>query len=122
MLTIDSFILYVENIELSKKFYTEIFERDAQILSPTFISFCLSKSCTLELKQLAQVSPITDTTGGGTELSIQVPDTKSLNELFVRWKNIGIKFLQPPTELIFGLTFVAVDPDKHRIRVFTQNT
>ena len=30
----------------------------------------------------------------------------------------GVKILQPPTDMDFGRTFVALDPDGHRLRVF----
>jgi predicted enzyme related to lactoylglutathione lyase len=34
------------------------------------------------------------------------------------WKEKGLKILQPPTDMDFGRTFVALDPDRHRLRVF----
>ncbi|MGF1792334.1 VOC family protein [Photobacterium profundum] len=121
MFKIDSFVLYVEDIETSNKFYTETFECEGLVLSPTFVSFPLGTGVTIELKQLAQVSPSANTTGGGTELSLMVEGSKTLRNLYEQWKKKGVKFLQIPTELVFGLTFVAIDPDGHRIRVFTQN-
>jgi len=120
MITIDSFLMYVDDIDLSKAFYTEIFKCDAQVLSPTFIAFSLSENCTIELKQLAQVSPPATVTGGGSELSIEVESAEALTDLFECWRQKSVEFIQTPTELIFGLTFVAVDPDGHRIRVFSQ--
>ena len=121
MFKIDSFVLYVENIEISKNFYTDTFECDGEILSPTFISFPLGDGVSIELKQLAQVSPKAHITGGGTELSLMVDNSKILHRIYEQWKNKRVKFVQTPVELIFGITFVAIDPDGHRIRVFTQN-
>lgn len=121
MFKIDSFVLYVENIEISKNFYTNTFECDGEVLSPTFISFSLGDGVSIELKQLAQVSPKAHITGGGTELSLMVDNSKVLHHLYEQWENKGVKFIQTPVELIFGITFVAIDPDGHRIRVFTQN-
>lgn len=121
MFKIDSFVLYVEDIETSNKFYTELFECEGQVLSPTFVSFSLGSGITIELKQLAQVIPSANTTGGGTELSLMVEGSTTLRKLYKQWETGGVKFLQAPIELVFGLTFVAIDPDKHRIRVFTQN-
>jgi predicted enzyme related to lactoylglutathione lyase len=34
------------------------------------------------------------------------------------WAARGLAIAQPPTELDFGRTFVALDPDGHRLRVF----
>ncbi|WP_428789702.1 VOC family protein [Vibrio profundum] len=76
---------------------------------------------TVELKQLAQVSPSANATGGGTELSLMAEDSKTLHQLYEQWETKGVKFLQTLTELVFGLTFVAIDPDGHRIRVFVEN-
>ncbi len=76
---------------------------------------------TIGLKQLAQAEPSANTTGGGTELSLITEDSETLLSLYRNWKSKGVEFLQPPTKLVFGFTFVAIDPDKHRIRVFTQN-
>lgn len=121
MFKIDSFVLYVKNIEISKNFYTNIFECDGEILSPTFISFPLGGGVSIELKQLAQVSPKAHITGGGTELSLMVDNLKVLHHLYEQWERKGVKFAQVPVELVFGVTFVAIDPDGHRIRVFTQN-
>lgn len=121
MYPIDSVVLYVENITVSKKFYTELLERNPQDLSPTFSSFELGSGLKLELKERAKAQPPATITGGGTELSIRVPDETSLNQLFEQWKSKGIGFAQEPTTLVFGQTFVALDPDGHRIRIFAQN-
>lgn len=121
MFKIDSFVLYVENIEISKNFYANTFECEGEVLSPTFISFPIGDGVTIELKQLAQVSPPASVTGGGTELSLMVDNSKELHDLFKLWESKGVKFVQTPTELVFGITLVAIDPDGHRIRVFTPN-
>lgn len=39
MFTFDSFVLYVEDIETSKAFYSDIFDCEGNVLSPTFVSF-----------------------------------------------------------------------------------
>ncbi|MCG7497306.1 VOC family protein [Vibrio sp. Of7-15] len=121
MFKLDSFVLYVANIEASKNFYSEIFECEGQVLSPTFVSFSLDTNITVQLKQLDNVSPSADITGGGTELSLVAKSQQALRTLYEQWENKGIQFLQTPTELVFGLTFVAIDPDGHRIRVFAAN-
>ncbi|MBL4829297.1 MAG: VOC family protein [Aliivibrio sp.] len=118
MFKIDSFVLYVDDIEISKKFYTDTFECEGQVLSPTFVSFPLGTEVTIELKQIAQAEPSATITGGGTELSLVVENPERLHKLYDQWKLKGVTFLQVPTELVFGLTFVAIDPDEHRIRVF----
>jgi hypothetical protein len=39
--------------------------------------------------------------------------------IHAQWRDLGVIFLQPPTTLVFGTTFVALDPDEHQIRVFS---
>lgn len=121
MFKLDSFVLYVENIETSQKFYSEILECAGQVLSPTFVSFALDTDITVQLKQLDHVSPSADITGGGTELSLVAKSQEALHTLYNQWRAKGVQFLQTPTELVFGLTFVAIDPDGHRVRVFAAN-
>ncbi len=120
MLTIDSIVLYVEDIQMSQKFYERLLNTVAKELSPTFVSFDLKIGSMLELKQRAQAIPHSKLTGGGTELSIAISNKEKLMEIYDVWSTNGVKFIQSPSELIFGTTFVAVDPDNHRIRVFTQ--
>jgi catechol-2,3-dioxygenase len=121
MYPIDSVVLYVEDIAVSKRFYAELLESNPQQLSPTFVSFELEAGPKLELKQRAESVPPATITGGGGELSILIPDAASLTMLFEKWKSRGVRFLQTPTTVVFGLTFVALDPDRHRIRVSAQN-
>ncbi len=120
MLTISSIVLYVEDIKASQNFYQDLFDCKATELSPTFVSFNLGSGSMLTLKQRAQVIPPSDMTGGGTELSLAASDKESLMHLYQTWGTQGVTFLQPPTEFIFGIAFVALDPDNHRIRVFAQ--
>ena len=37
---------------------------------------------------------------------------------FADWKQRGLPILQEPVQMDFGHTFVAADPDGHRLRVF----
>ena len=110
-------ILYVKDIQISKSFYTKILGQNPKELSPTFISYELESGMVLELWQLDKVHPATSFTGAGSEICIVLQDNDSLNLLYEEWKEMGIKFAYPPTKAVFGLTFVAIDPDGHRLRV-----
>jgi len=120
MYALDSIVLYVEDIAASKAFYTELLESGPQELSPSFLSFELDSGTKLELKARAQSLPPSSTTGGGTEVCIKVQDEEAVRLLFQKWRSRGTNFAQQPTVLAFGLTFVALDPDGHRIRVFAE--
>jgi catechol 2,3-dioxygenase-like lactoylglutathione lyase family enzyme len=121
MIEVDSIVLYVEDLALSRKFYTDLLERRPQEPSPTFLSFELDSGLKLELKVRAKSQPPATMTGGGAEICVKVPDEKALHGLFEQWKAKGARFAQSPTKLVFGMTFVALDPDGHRLRVFVQS-
>ncbi|EIA1623025.1 glyoxalase [Vibrio parahaemolyticus] len=118
MLTINSFVLYVENIHVSQTFYSRLFDCEVTLLSPTFASMPLSHSVKLTLKRSDALTPISMVKGGGAELSLSVADGHQLELVYNKWKEMGVDFIQPPMTSVYGLNFVATDPDKHRIRVF----
>ncbi|VWB46542.1 glyoxalase [Burkholderia lata] len=39
----------------------------------------------------------------------------------VRRPYVGVPFERAPMTAVFGLSFVALDPDRHRLRVCTQD-
>jgi predicted enzyme related to lactoylglutathione lyase len=45
--------------------------------------------------------------------------TKSDSETHTDWRKRGLTIAQAPTSMDFGRTFVVLDPDGHRLRVFT---
>ena len=119
MFDFQNVILYVEDITVSKHFYTDLLERSPEDLSATFSSFTLDSGMKLELKQRKESRTPATVTGGGAELCMSLPDADALNRLYETWKGKGIAFAQTPTRLVFGFTFVALDPDGHRLRVVT---
>ncbi|WP_247873415.1 VOC family protein [Burkholderia sp. LS-044] len=48
-----------------------------------------------------------------------VDDDHEVRRLYEAWKVLGVTFEQAPMTAVFGLTFVALDPDGHRLRVCT---
>ncbi|WP_375320098.1 HTH domain-containing protein [Aliivibrio logei] len=69
-------------------------------------------------KQANVLTPSSDVRGGGTELSIPAKSRESFDTLFENWKQQGVEFAQEPEESVYGINFVALDLDGHRIRVF----
>ena len=57
-------------------------------------------------------------TGGGGELAFSVSDAGAVQALHSEWNKRGLKIAQAPVEMEVGHTFVALDPDGHRLRVF----
>ncbi|MCL6408799.1 drug:proton antiporter, partial [Dickeya dadantii] len=62
--------------------------------------------------------PVTQLAGGGSELAIRVESEAELEAIYESWKERGITIAQDITQMDFGLTFVALDPDHHRLRVY----
>jgi len=58
------------------------------------------------------------TGGGDGEIAFSVADRAAVDATHADWKERGLPILQSPTEMDFGRTFVAGDPDGHRLRVF----
>ena len=118
MFNIDSFVLYVTDIHRSMDFYSKAFDCEPTLLSPTFAAITFASNVKITLKQSDTLTPISKVTGGGTELSIALTDKQALENLYKEWKAKGIQFKQAPEESVFGINFVAIDPDGHRIRIF----
>ena len=111
-------ILYVTDPVLSAEFYTRLLKHAPVEASPTFAMFKLESGTMLGLWSRAGVLPATDATPGGSEIAIAVTDESDVDRLHAAWADRGVSIAQAPTEMDFGRTFVALDPDGHRVRVF----
>jgi len=111
-------ILYVENPSASEAFYRDLLGRPAIESSPTFVMFAVREGLMLGLWIKDGVKPDA-TVPGGMEFAITVGSNDLVDEKHAELSGRGIAILQSPVHLDFGYTFVAVDPDGHRIRVFT---
>ncbi|NAZ53689.1 glyoxalase [Vibrio toranzoniae] len=118
MFTIDSFVLYVADIHRSMDFYAKAFDCKPKLLSPTFAALDFADNVKITLKQADFLTPASTVKGGGTEISMPLADKETLENLYEAWTEKGIQFEQAPKESVYGINFVAVDPDGHRIRIF----
>lgn len=114
----DSIVLYVDDISVSRSFYEDLLGQKGESPSPTFHSYELASGLKLELKVGAVSLPPAELRGGGTELCIAAAGEEEYENLLRGFRARGTRFLQEPTTLVFGPTFVVLDPDGHRIRVF----
>ena len=112
-------ILYVEKPEASAAFYSALLQRPPVESSPTFALFALDSGLMLGLWSRYTVSPPAAGRGGASELAFTVADADAVNQRHVDWSLRGLPILQAPTDMDFGRTFVALDPDGHRLRVFS---
>jgi predicted enzyme related to lactoylglutathione lyase len=77
----------------------------------------LGKEAMLGLWQREAVEPRAGNETGGGEVAFTVADADAVHATHEAWKARGLKIAQAPTAMNFGHTFVALDPDGHRLRV-----
>jgi len=111
-------ILYVDNPTASAAFYARLLGRPAIESSPTFAMFALHDGAMLGLWSRHAVQPAATGAGGGAEIGFTAESLEAVRALHADWMANGLPVLQPPTQMDFGYTFVATDPDGHRLRVF----
>lgn len=109
-------VLYVDNLAISSKFYRDVLGIKPEEASPTFHTFTLSNGMGLSLKAKHAVEPPTDKNGSG-ELAFTLDNSKEVDALFAEWQKKEIYMALPPTVVTYGYTFLALDPDGHRLRV-----
>ena len=111
------FLLYVASPAASAAFYTDLLGHPPVESSPTFAMFALASGLMFGLWARHAVEPAATGAGGG-EIALTVGDEKTLHAMHADWAARGLPIAQPPTTLDFGRTFVALDPDGHRMRIF----
>ncbi|APR87030.1 hypothetical protein A7982_12379 [Minicystis rosea] len=110
-------LLYVESPAASAAFYTTLLGRAPVESSPTFVMFALASGVMLGLWGRDGVEPPA-TAPGGAEIAFTVADADAVRATHAAWVERGLTIAQAPARLDFGTTFVALDPDGHRLRVF----
>lgn len=114
-----NFILfYVDSPNASAAFYTELLGHAPVESSPTFAMFALESGVMFGLWSKHTVEPPAPTHCSGSELAFTVGNADAVRAKHGEWLARGLPIAQAPTQLDFGHTFVALDPDGHRLRVF----
>jgi catechol 2,3-dioxygenase-like lactoylglutathione lyase family enzyme len=112
-------ILYVDNPAASVDFYAALLGKPPVESSPTFAMFALPSGVMLGLWSRHAVEPAASATlGGGSEVAFAVDSKHEVTSLYEAWTGRGLRVVQKPVDMDFGHTFVALDPDGHRLRVF----
>ncbi|CAB3755145.1 glyoxalase [Burkholderia sp. MSh2] len=112
-------LLYVEDPTRSARFYERLFERPPVAAFPTYAAFTFDSGLTLGLWSTHARDFVSGGAGHRSELAFIVDDDRDVQRLYDAWRALGVPFEQAPTAAVFGLTFVALDPDGHRLRVCT---
>lgn len=110
-------ILYVKSPADSAAFYADLLGKPPVEASPGFAMFALEGGRMLGLWAAHAVMPAA-TAVGGSELAFAVDGSGTVRSVHAAWRGKGLTIAQAPTAMDFGFTFVALDPDGHRLRVF----
>jgi catechol 2,3-dioxygenase-like lactoylglutathione lyase family enzyme len=111
-------ILYVDSPPASADFYADLLGRPPVEASPTFAMFALNPGVMLGLWSRATVAPAAGAPAGSGEIAFTAREAGEVDATHADWRKRGLTVVQPPTDMDFGRTFVALDPDGHRLRVF----
>lgn len=123
MTTPNMILLYVNDTAASAAFYGDLLGHPAASLSPNFAALPLDNGLTLGLWGRAQANPATTAAANGAngEIVFMVENKDRIDALYADWQQRGLQIEQALTVLDFGPTFVARDPDGHRLRVCLQD-
>lgn len=110
-------ILYVADPLASAAFYSRLFAKPVIESAPTFAMLPLNESAMLGLWKAGGVQPAANQPGG-MEIALTLADNQAVDDTFADWTDKAVTMLAEPFDLDFGHSFVAADPDGHRIRVF----
>ncbi len=117
MLTPNLLIFYVKNPLESAVFYENIFRTKPVAAFPTYVAFAFANGFNFALWSTAAKDFVSSGSGNLSEIVFMVPDELEVQRLRKLWDSLGVAIEQDLFEAVFGLTFVALDPDGHRIRV-----
>lgn len=114
-------IIYADNPLSSASFYEALLGKPPIESHPTFAAFALDCGMTLGLWSKHTAEPAAIITGGGGEIAFSVPSNEAVDLAYSDLTKRGLRVAQKPTYMDFGYTFVVLDPDNHRLRVFCAN-
>ncbi len=114
----NTLLLYVADAVVSALFYADLLDIQPVEESPTFALFILPSGLALGLWGKDGVEPAPAATGGGSELGFKRATAALIDQTHAEWSAKGAAIALPPTDLDFGRSFVALDPDGHRLRVY----
>jgi hypothetical protein len=117
MLTPNLVLFYVKDPIKSAVFYENIFEKKPVAAFPTYVAFKFPNDFTFSLWSTSAKNFVSAGSGNLSELAFMVSDEPEVRRLREDWGKLGVVIEQDLHEAVFGLTFVALDLDGHRIRV-----
>ena len=111
-------LLHVQDHAASAALYSELLGVPIVEQKDGFAALPLRDGVVLGLWSRDGVEPVSTGQAGGSEMAFAVADAAAVEAMHAEWARRGLFVLQTPTPMSFGMTFVAMDPDGHRLRVF----
>ena len=108
-------VLFVADVATSARFYADLVGLEPVEQSPGFAAFALPSGLMLGLWATKTATPEVTAAPGAMELTFTEADVDAVHRA---WVKKGLRIVAPPADLEFGRTFLALDPDGHRLRVF----
>ncbi len=113
-------VLYVKDVATSAAFYRDLLRAAPVESSATFAMFPMPPVM-LGLWTRTEVKPMPTSLPGALEIDFRVTDAQAVRDTHAEWLKKGLTMIQEPLELDFGFSFVAADPDGHKLRVMAPN-
>jgi catechol 2,3-dioxygenase-like lactoylglutathione lyase family enzyme len=121
MFDINFVVLYVDSPAASARFYSDLVGAKPVQSSPTFVVLVMPSGVRLGLWSRQAVAPGASGSAGAGEIAYGVADGAAVDRVYADWTERGLRVIQTPVNLGFGRTFVALDPDGNRLRVFASS-
>jgi catechol 2,3-dioxygenase-like lactoylglutathione lyase family enzyme len=119
MTTPNLILLYVDDPARSSAFYEKVLGKPPTAAFSTYVAFEFSNGLNLGLWSTTAQNFKSSGTGHRSELAFMVDNDSEVDRLYGAWRSAGVTIEQEPSVAVFGRTFVALDPDGHRLRVCT---
>ena len=117
MRTLNYLLLAVRDPLKSSELYSKLLGREPVEKAPTFVLYVLPTGLKIGLWHADEMEP-KPLPAGGIEISFTEESRDAVSATHDEWQKLGLKIVQAPTDMDFGFTFVAEDPDGHRLRPF----
>jgi catechol 2,3-dioxygenase-like lactoylglutathione lyase family enzyme len=117
MLDFQYVTFFVADPLASAAFYADLLAVSPVEQLPDFAMLPLRKDVMLGLWSFATAEPKASHVTGASEISFAVASKEAVDLYHADWSSRGLVIAQTPQNVEFGYTFVALDPDGHRLRV-----
>ncbi|MGU3575390.1 VOC family protein [Brucellaceae bacterium C25G] len=115
----NTLLLYVSDVSASCIFYQKMLEIRPVEQSAGFALFILPSGYALALWNKHEVKPVPTNAAGGCELGFKLDNNEQVDHYYQEWKRKGAQIVLEPSDADFGRSFMALDPDGHRLRFYT---